>query len=99
MATAKKKPGLDSADSPTFEGALTEIEGIARQLECDDLSLEEMLLRFEDGVRLLRFCDASLRNARGKLLELVEGEDGDFITKILGDSLETFTGGENDRNG
>ncbi|MCL2219171.1 MAG: exodeoxyribonuclease VII small subunit [Chitinispirillia bacterium] len=93
MATPKKKK--EPADgSPTFEGALSEIEGIARQLESDDLSLEEMLLRFEDGVRLLRFCDARLRDARGKLLELVEEDDGEFVTKILGDSLETFTGGE-----
>lgn len=92
MATAKKKPAPESP--PTFESALSEIEGIARQLESDDLSLEEMLLRFEDGVKLLRFCDARLRDARGKLLELVDGDDGELVAKVLGDSLETFIGGE-----
>jgi len=95
MATTKKKNTATAADASTFEGALSEIEGIAKQLEQDDLPLEEMLLRFEDGVRLLRFCDARLSDARGRLLELVKNENGEFITKVLGDCLEPFTGSEN----
>jgi hypothetical protein len=30
-------------------------------------------------------------------LELVEGDDGEFVTKVLGDSLETFTGGDKNK--
>jgi exodeoxyribonuclease VII small subunit len=99
MAATKKKKGAAGADSQTFEGALSEIEGIAVELERDDLSLEDMLTRFEDGVKLLRFCDARLRDARGRLLELTKGEDGELVTKVLGDSLESFTGSENEGKG
>jgi len=42
----------------------------------------------------MRACDSHLKNAKGKLRELVKGENGEFITKILGESLESFTGGE-----
>jgi len=98
MAPAKKKTRQDSSDdkpdAPTFESALSELEGITRQLERDDLSLEDALQSFEEGVRLMRACDAHLRNVRGRLIELVRGEDGGLITEILGDSLESFSGGE-----
>jgi len=63
-------------------------------LERDGLTLEEALNCFEDGVRLMRACDAHLKSARGRLMELARGEDGEFITTILGESLESFTGGE-----
>ena len=102
MAPAKKKTdqtgqtGQNSQpDSPTFESALSELEGITRQLERDDLPLEEALASFEEGVRLMRVCDAHLRNVRGRLMELVRGDDGGLITEILGESLESFSGGEN----
>jgi len=93
MAAAKKK-SVSQDSPPAFEAALSELEEITRELEGDGLTLEEALARFEDGVRLMRVCDAHLKNARGRLMELARGVDGEFITEILGESLESFTGGE-----
>jgi len=90
MAAVKKNT---SPDAPTFESALSELEGIIRQLERDNLTLDQSLACFEDGVRLMRFCDGRLKNAQGKLMELVKGDNGEIITKVLGESLESFTGG------
>jgi exodeoxyribonuclease VII small subunit len=92
-ATKKKK-----AVPLTFEGALSELEGITRQLERDDLTLERALASFEEGVGLMRFCEKHLRSARGKLMELATGDGGEFITTVLGENLESFIGGENGGN-
>ena len=79
----------------TFEEALEELENVIEHLERDDLTLDSALLRFEEGIRLMRCCDTHLKSARGRLKELIKSEDGEFITKVLGESLESFTGGEN----
>ncbi|MCL2689816.1 MAG: exodeoxyribonuclease VII small subunit [Chitinispirillia bacterium] len=88
MPASKKK------SSPAFEESLDKLELIIEQLERDDLTLDSALLHFEDGIRLMRACDSHLKHAKGKLRELIKGENGEFITKILGENLESFTGGE-----
>ncbi len=87
MATKK-------SEIKTFEEALTDLENVIEQLERDDLTLDKALLHFEDGIRLMRHCDTHLKSAQGKLKELLKGEDGEFITEVLGISLESFIGGE-----
>jgi len=94
MATKKSKTDSnpDSDDSArTFESALSELEGIIERLERSDLTLDAALGHFEEGVRLMRFCDAHLKSAKGRLLELTRGENGELVTEILGEGLESFT--------
>ena len=74
MATRGKKP--DSADGPGFEERLEALEGIVKALEGEDLSLEESLARYQQGVEHLRACRALLDGAEKRLLELVEKPDG-----------------------
>jgi exodeoxyribonuclease VII small subunit len=94
MATAKTKASRDTGDqAQTFESALSELEGIIERLERSDLTLDAALGHFEDGVRLMRFCDARLKSAKGRLLELTRGEDGELVTSILGEGIESFTDG------
>jgi exodeoxyribonuclease VII small subunit len=95
MATAKSKTATDSS-APTFESALSELEGIIERLEGSDLTLDSALGHFEEGVRLMRFCDARLKSAKGRLLELTRGEGGELVTEILGEGLESFTDGLGD---
>jgi exodeoxyribonuclease VII small subunit len=90
MAAKTTKTPTPPSDR-TFESALSELEAIIARLEQGDLTLDSALGHFEDGVRLMRFCDARLKSAKGRLLELSRGEDGEFITDILGEGLETFT--------
>ncbi|MDR2593124.1 MAG: exodeoxyribonuclease VII small subunit [Chitinispirillales bacterium] len=100
MATAKSKAaqGADGS-APTFESALSELEGIIERLEGSDLTLDSALGHFEEGVRLMRFCDAHLKSAKGRLLELTRGEDGKLVTAILGEGLDSFTDGTEDGDG
>ena len=87
--TAKKK--TSPPDAPAFEDALAELEGVTRQLERGDLTLDQALARFESGIGLLRSCDKHLTATKGRLLELLKDEKNEFITNILGESLESFT--------
>lgn len=66
----------DGPDGPGFEERLTALEGIVQALEGEELSLEESLRRYQQGVEHLRACRALLDGAEKRLLELVEGPGG-----------------------
>jgi exodeoxyribonuclease VII small subunit len=80
----------------SFEVALKELERIIARLESEELSLEEMLAHFETGVNLIRTCDTHLSSAEGKLKELLAGENGELVEKVLGPTLASFLAGEKD---
>jgi exodeoxyribonuclease VII small subunit len=92
--TVKNDPVLqeDASESDvlTFEDALAALEGVISELEKEGLSLDRALTIFEQGIILMRKCDSHLKNAQGKMKELLKGENGDFVEKLLGDTLESF---------
>ncbi len=59
----------------TFEEAMTKLEKIVENLDSGEMPLEEMVLKFEEGMRLSRYCQKILSDAHGKVQKLVE-EDG-----------------------
>lgn len=91
--------GTHAPQPPSFEAALVELESVVGDLERDDLELQDSLVFFERGIRLMRVCDTHLHHARGKISELLQGEDGELVEKTLGTSLESFLNEEkeNDR--
>ncbi len=68
----------DQAEVPdrTFEEALTELENKVRKLEGGELSLEDSLALFEEGIALTRECHEKLDAADQKLVELTRTSDG-----------------------
>jgi exodeoxyribonuclease VII small subunit len=74
----------------SFEDALLELEKTIEELERDDLTLEKALRFFERGIGLMRNCDSHLKSAQGKIQELLKGENGTFVEKVLGNTLESF---------
>ncbi|MBS1796765.1 MAG: exodeoxyribonuclease VII small subunit [Acidobacteria bacterium] len=67
----------------TFESSLGELERIVRQLEDGDLSLEESLKLFENGVRLSRECQERLGKAERRIEVLLKESGGDPVLKEL----------------
>jgi exodeoxyribonuclease VII small subunit len=92
MNTSKLKSTKSGDDRAplTFEKALSELEATVEALEKPDLSLDISLDLFEKGVILIRTCDTHLKKAQGRVQELLKGENGEFIEKIIGPTLETF---------
>ena len=56
----------------SFEESLTELEGIVDKLEKGQLSLDESLMLFEKGIKLVRGCDMKLKSAQQKVEQLIE---------------------------
>lgn len=63
----RKKSTTPAKQDPDFEDAIAELEKIVASLEEESLPLEEMVLRFEQGTRLLRRCEEVLGSARKRL--------------------------------
>lgn len=61
---------------PTFEEALGQLEAVVARLEGGDLSLEDALRAFEDGVRLARTCTARLEDAEQRVRLLTRAPNG-----------------------
>lgn len=58
-----------------FEKALEKLEGIVKKMEEGDLSLEESLAAFEEGIRLSRFCADRLDEAERRVDILLREND------------------------
>jgi exodeoxyribonuclease VII small subunit len=57
---------------PTFEEKLTSLEAVVERLERGDLSLDESVKLFEEGVRLSNACKQELELAEGRIDLLAE---------------------------
>jgi exodeoxyribonuclease VII small subunit len=64
----------------TFEAALQRLEQIVDQLEAGNLSLEESLQVFEEGVGLARRCGRYLDEAEKRIELLTRDETGALRT-------------------
>ncbi len=67
----------------TFENSLQELEKIVRKLEDGDLSLEESLKHFEDGVKLSRECQERLNQAERRIEVLLKDENGNPVLNVI----------------
>ena len=63
----------------SFEEKMLNLELIKKDLEKDDLSLDDAVKKFEDGMKISRECREILDNAEKKITILLEGEEKDFV--------------------
>ncbi len=63
----------------TFESALSRLEQITEELEDGELSLDDSLKKFDEGIKLAAYCSERLTKARAKV-ELLLEKDGKFET-------------------
>ncbi len=80
MARAKKK---DNLDEMCFEEALEKLETIVKQLERGELSLDESLGNFAEGVNLSKVCLTKLDYAQQYVDKILVEEQGKIIEKPL----------------
>ncbi|MGH1537643.1 MAG: exodeoxyribonuclease VII small subunit [Gammaproteobacteria bacterium] len=65
-----------------FEKSLKQLETLVDKLEKGDLSLEDSLKNFEQGVKLTRECQQALQTAEQKI-SVLSKENKDWIEKDL----------------
>ncbi|MEA3187638.1 MAG: exodeoxyribonuclease small subunit [Chthoniobacter sp.] len=62
-------------EQPTFESAIERLESIVAQMESDSLPLEELLTRYEEGLKLVKVCSEKLTDAE-KRIEIITRDAG-----------------------
>lgn len=65
-----------SEASLSFEAALGQLESIVEAMESGEVPLAELLAKFEAGSRLLKICEARLKEAELKIEQLKKQKDG-----------------------
>ncbi|MHB8907990.1 MAG: exodeoxyribonuclease VII small subunit [Syntrophales bacterium] len=63
-----------------FEEALERLEEIVKKMEAGEMTLEESLKAFEEGIRLSRLCAKKLDEA-DRRVEILLRQDGEIVPK------------------
>jgi exodeoxyribonuclease VII small subunit len=82
--TAVASPGAGTKSTKQnmrFEDAFARLESLVGEMERGELPLEQMLDRFEEGVRLVRHCNEFLSQAQLRVERYVEQKDGHWVLK------------------
>ena len=66
----------------TFEAALGQLETIVESMESGEVPLAELLAKFEEGTKLLKVCEARLKDAELKIEQLKRKKDGMVFEKF-----------------
>jgi exodeoxyribonuclease VII small subunit len=61
-----------------FETALKKLEEVVKKLEGGELSLDDSLKAFEEGVKQAAFCSNKLNEAEKRVELLLKQKDGGF---------------------
>jgi exodeoxyribonuclease VII small subunit len=85
--TPIKKP--EPAKKPDFEKSLGRLEEVVRRLESPQLSLDDAMKLFEEGVELSRECQKQLEEAEGKVEILLKKADGKLTAQPFDPERET----------
>ncbi len=73
-------------EEQTFEDAIENLEKIVSELENEQLTLDESVKKFEEGMRLSKYCNEILEKAQKQISILIADDNGDlkeetFITE------------------
>lgn len=81
MKTSKKAAAREPEKGPSFEQAIQRLEKIVADMESAELPLEDILKKYEEGSRLVRFCSQKLEEAEKKIELLTKKSDGSVVLK------------------
>ena len=72
----------------SFEDAVRRLEAIASALEKENLALDDSLKLYEEGVGLIRYCNALLEESQRRINILSVNRDGELEEKAFSSSAE-----------
>jgi exodeoxyribonuclease VII small subunit len=64
-----------------FEGAMDRLEAIVAQMESGKLPLEELIVRYEEGMKLVKICQERLASAEQKIEIIARDNTGKAVVK------------------
>ncbi len=73
MSSKESENKVDANDvEMTFEQAMEKLELLVEQLECGQMTLDESLTTFEEGIKLAQRCRKRLDDAERKIEKLID---------------------------
>ncbi|MFH1066623.1 MAG: exodeoxyribonuclease VII small subunit [bacterium] len=67
----------------TFEDAMQRLEQAVEQMEARDLPLDQIIEKYEEGVKLVEFCENKLTAAEKKIELLTHSRSGEVKVSSL----------------
>jgi len=74
-----------------FEGALDRLEKIVEQMESGKMPLEDLIVRYEEGMKLVKVCQERLANAEQKIEIIARNSAGKPVVKEFEPAQEPET--------
>jgi exodeoxyribonuclease VII small subunit len=73
--------GKKAAAEANFEAAMKRLEQIVEQMESGDLPLEELIVRYEEGMKLVKVCQERLAAAEQRIEIITRNSAGKPVVK------------------
>jgi exodeoxyribonuclease VII small subunit len=77
MSNQAKKPAVEA----NFEQAMKRLEEIVEKMESGDLSLEDLIVRYEEGMKLVKVCQDRLTAAEQRIEIITRNSSGKPVVK------------------
>ncbi|HUE40671.1 MAG TPA: exodeoxyribonuclease VII small subunit [Chthoniobacterales bacterium] len=77
MSSKAKPPGSEL----NFEKAMSRLEAIVEQMETGKLPLEDLIVRYEEGMNLVKVCQERLTSAEQKIEIIARNSAGKAVVK------------------
>src|SRR5437879_7354964 len=81
LSMSKAAKSSEAAENLPFEEALKKLESIVEAMESEELPLETLLARYEEGTRLAKVCQEKLADAELKIQQLEKNAAGEMKLK------------------
>jgi exodeoxyribonuclease VII small subunit len=85
MSSKSKQPG----GPLNFESAMDRLEAIVEQMESGKLALEDLIVRYEEGMSLVKTCQERLATAEQKIEIIARNSVGKPVVKEFEPTTET----------
>jgi exodeoxyribonuclease VII small subunit len=77
MSTSQKKASAEL----NFEGAMDRLEAIVEQMESGKMHLEDLIVRYEEGMKLVKICQERLASAEQRIEIITRNSAGKAAIK------------------
>jgi len=85
MSSKPKQPGA----ALNFENAMDRLEAIVEQMESGKLALEDLIVRYEEGMNLVKICQERLASAEQKIEIIARNSAGKPVVKEFEPAAES----------
>jgi exodeoxyribonuclease VII small subunit len=87
MSSTPKK----NETQPNFEGAMDRLEEIVEQMESGKMMLEDLIVRYEEGMKLVKICQERLASAEQRIEIITRNNAGKSVVKNFEPAAEKET--------